>query len=31
MKSEMIILRGLCVMTAMVIVFGICAFVVHLH
>ena len=31
MKSELIILRGLYAMTALVVVFGICALLLHAH
>lgn len=31
MKGEMIILRSLYVMTALVVVFGVCAFLIHGH
>jgi len=31
MKSELIILRGLYAMTALVVIFGICAFLVKTH
>jgi hypothetical protein len=31
MKSELIILRGLYVMTALVVVFGICALLLRAH
>lgn len=31
MKTELFILRGLYAMTALVIVFGICAFLTHAH